>query len=447
MTTRRDALAERVLAFCRRWDMLPPPGGLLLCAVSGGRDSMALLHLLFSLSKEEPFRLAAAHFNHRLRPAADRDEAFVRDWCAQHGIPLTAGKGGVRELARGEGLSLEDAARRLRYSFLETAAHDLGAARVATAHHRNDNAETLLLHLIRGAGTQGLGGIAPVRGKIVRPLLETGRADIEQYIASNSIPFVEDETNQDAAFTRNRLRLEVLPLLEAMAPGASGRIAAAARLLREEDEHLRREAEALVPEVKDGAVTLPVPMLAERDEALRRRLVRAMGKRLGVELSRERTEAVLSLKSGGYLDLPENICAVRKPRQLMLKKLPLLPPPLTLHEGEQTWGPWKITLEHHAASAESAPDRIALRDAGGALTVAPWNGEGRLTVENGSRTIKRLLADAGVPVERRAEHPVLLLNGRPAAVLGAAVDWGLRPEEGAPCRVITFQPTDEGRPL
>lgn len=441
MMKRDDPLVRQVRDFCRRQGMLD---GLVLCAVSGGRDSMAMLHLLSALAEECRFQVAAAHFNHRLRPAADRDEAFVRDWCREKDIPLTCGAGNVREFAVREGLSIEDAARTLRYAFLESAARDMGAARIATAHHREDNAETVLLHLLRGTGLQGLGGIAPVRGKIVRPLLEVSRAEIDEYVTRNQIPYVEDESNQDARFTRNRLRLEVLPLLEEMAPGASRRIAAAAALLREDSEHLRREAEALLPEGEDGAVILPIPVLNRQDGALRRRLVRAMGQRLGAELSREQTEAVLSLKNGGYLDLPQGLCAVRKPHQLILRKQPSPPPPLALHEGEQDWGRWKVTLERRTAPVESAPDRVVLRDAGGELTVAPWDGAGRLAVENGSRTIKRLFADAGIPVERRADHPAVLLDGKPVAVLGVAVDWKLRPRMEENCAVITLCRLNEG---
>lgn len=441
MMKRDDPLVRQVRDFCRRQGMLD---GLVLCAVSGGRDSMAMLHLLSALAEECRFQVAAAHFNHRLRPAADRDEAFVRDWCREKNIPLTCGAGNVREFAVREGLSIEDAARTLRYAFLESAALDMGAARIATAHHREDNAETVLLHLLRGTGLQGLGGIAPVRGKIVRPLLEVSRAEIDEYVTRNQIPYVEDESNQDARFTRNRLRLEVLPLLEEMAPGASRRIAAAAALLREDGEHLRREAEALLPEGEDGAVILPIPVLNRQDGALRRRLVRAMGQRLGAELSREQTEAVLSLKNGGYLDLPQGLCAVRKPHQLILQKQPPPPPPLALHEGEQNWGRWKVTLERRTAPVESAPDRVVLRDTGGELTVAPWDGAGRLAVENGSRTIKRLFADAGIPIERRGEHPAVLLDGTPVAVLGVATDWTFRPRMEENCAVITLCRLNEG---
>ena len=438
-----DPLVRKVRAFSEQHDMLPR-GGTVLCALSGGRDSMAMLHILSRLAEEEGFRIAAAHFNHRLRPTADRDERFVRNWCRERDIPLTCGAGDVKTFAAREGLGIEEAARKLRYAFLETAARDMGADRIAAAHHREDNAETVLLHLLRGTGLQGLGGIAPVRGKIVRPLLETSRAEIDEYVTRNTLPYVEDESNQDARFTRNRLRLEVLPLLEEMAPGASRRIAAAAALLREDGEHLRREAEALLPEGEDGAVILPIPVLNRQDGALRRRLVRAMGQRLGAELSREQTEAVLSLKNGGYLDLPQGLCAVRKPHQLILQKQPPPPPPLALHEGEQNWGRWKVTLERRTAPVESAPDRVVLRDTGGELTVAPWDGAGRLAVENGSRTIKRLFADAGIPIERRGEHPAVLLDGTPVAVLGVATDWTFRPRMEENCAVITLCRLNEG---
>lgn len=260
MTKMIDPLVRQVRAFCEKRDLLPREG-TVLCALSGGRDSMALLHILSQLAEEGGFQVTAAHFNHRLRSTADRDEAFVRNWCREQGIPLTCGAGNVREFARRERLSVEDAARTLRYAFLETAARDMGAARIATAHHREDNAETVLLHLLRGTGLRGLGGIPPVRGRIVRPLLETSRREIDGYVARHEIPYVEDESNRDAAYIRNRLRLEVLPLLEEISPGCGARIAAAAELLREEDGHLRREAEALVPEASDGAVTLPVPVL------------------------------------------------------------------------------------------------------------------------------------------------------------------------------------------
>lgn len=433
-----DPLVRKVWEYAGKRDMLPQ-GGTVLCAVSGGRDSMALLHILAALGAEFGFQVEAGHFNHQLRDTADRDEAFVRTWCGEHGIPFTCGRGEVAGFAKREGRSIEDAARILRYDFLQSTAADMGADRIATAHHREDNAETLLLHLIRGAGMQGLSGIPPVRGRIVRPLLETSRSEINAYIAKNGISFVEDESNQDTAYVRNRLRLEVLPLLEEIAPGAGGRIAGTAALVRDENVFIQREAEKMLPAVKDSCVTLAVSVLDGADEVLRRRLVRGMARELGVTLDQRQTEAILRLKSNRFLDLPGGLCAVRTRRELTVKRMPEMPEAMVLREGTQIWGPWQVTLERCVGPAEGAEDRVVLRDGGENLTIAVWDGSGRLNVENGSRTVKRLFADRGISVADRGTHPVVLADGQIAAVFGVASDWERRPVTGEAAWVVTLQ--------
>ncbi|MDE7242551.1 MAG: tRNA lysidine(34) synthetase TilS [Oscillospiraceae bacterium] len=426
-----EALTVRTAAFCRRWEIRS-----VLCAVSGGRDSMALLHILCHLSAETGLRVSAAHFNHCLRRTADRDELFVRDWCRAHGVPFYAGRGDVRAQAARSGTGIEDAARTLRYQFLEETASAVSAQHIATAHHRGDNAETVLLHLLRGTGPQGLSGIPPVRGRIVRPLLETGRDEIDAYIAENRIPYVEDETNRDPAYIRNRVRSEVLPLLEQISPGSTVRIAAAAALLRDEDAHLQAEADALLPEPEDGCIMLPVPVLKGQDIAMQRRLVRTMARRLGVTPTVRQTEAALSLTSGKIYHLPGGLEAVRLPHRLILRRLPDLPPPQLLHTGVQYWGPWQITL----GTEPAGPDALVLDAAAGPLTVAAWDGTGRLAVENGSRSLKRIFQDCGIAPEKRREHPVLYADGKPAAAPGAGVDWTLRPKKNKPVITVTFAP-------
>lgn len=433
-----DPLARKIWEYAGKRDMLPQ-GGTVLCAVSGGRDSMALLHILAALGAEFGFRVEAGHFNHQLRDTADRDEEFVRTWCGEHGIPFTCGRGDVAGFAKREGRSIEDAARILRYAFLQGAAEDIGADRIATAHHREDNAETLLLHLIRGAGMQGLSGIPPVRGRIVRPMLETSRSEINAYIERNRISFVEDESNQDAAYTRNRLRLEVLPLLEEIAPGAGGRISGTAALVREENAFIQREAKKLLPAVKNDCVTLAVSVLDGADEVLRRRLVRGMARKLGVTLDQRQTEAVLGLKSNRFLDLPGGLCAVRTRRELTVKRVPEMPEAMVLHEGTQAWGPWQVTLERRMGPVEGSENRVVLRDGGETLTIAAWDGSGRLHVENGSRTVKRLFADRGISVADRGAHPAVLADGMIAAVFGVAADWKRRPSDGDAAWVVTLR--------
>ena len=435
--------------FCREKDMLPPAGGVMLCAVSGGRDSMALLSFLEQLAAEKGFILHAAHYNHMLRPTADRDEDFVRLWCADRHIPLACGTCDVRAWAREQGASLEDAARTLRYRFLEETADRVGAQRIATAHHVQDNAETVLLHLLRGTGLRGLGGIAPVRGRVVRPFLETDRRDIDAYVEENNIPYVEDESNADITFARNRLRIEVMPLLEKLAPGSTARIAGAAAILREEENHLAQESAGLLPPAEEDKISLPVNTLMSRDLAIRRRLVRSMAQQLGVGLTAAQTDAVLALGSGGFMDLPDGLQAYRQAHRLTLRRLSPPPEPLELHAGKQLWGGHTVRV---AVTAEGLPPEgnsaaLSADKITGPLTIAAWDGTGRLAVENGSRSIKRLFADQGIPADQREEHPALYCDGKPVAVLGVAVDWAFRSQPGEKTITVVWEKEERGHEL
>ena len=176
--------------------------GPVLAAVSGGLDSMCLLHLLTVWGRERNIPVTAAHFNHQLRGAeSDRDEQFVRDWCGVRGVPFVSGRGNVRELAGREGMSLEEAAREARYAFLTKEKERLGCKYVLTAHHADDNAETMLLNLLRGTGLRGLTGIPAARDFLLRPFLQVTRAELAAYAAARDVPYVEDSTNalDDAA--------------------------------------------------------------------------------------------------------------------------------------------------------------------------------------------------------------------------------------------------------
>jgi tRNA(Ile)-lysidine synthase len=193
-------------------------GAHVLAACSGGPDSMALVAILRELGESMGFRLSAAYFNHRLRPGAADDEALVREMCRRWGLRFVSGEEDVGSYAAGKRLNLEEAARTLRYEFLRKAAEDAGAGYVATGHTMNDQAETVLMRLMRGTGLAGLGGIAPASGEgppvIVRPLIDVRRGDVEAYLAERRIPFRNDETNRDRRYLRNRVRLDLLPTME-----------------------------------------------------------------------------------------------------------------------------------------------------------------------------------------------------------------------------------------
>jgi len=218
-------------------EKLIPQGGGVLVALSGGPDSMALLCGLMRLRQTMGFSLCAAHFNHGIRPAAQEDEQFCRTWCEKEKIPFFAGRADVPALAKKEGRTLEEAAREARYAFLRQAAEAAGACRIAVAHHRDDQAETVLFRLGRGSGLKGLSGMALQNGAVIRPLLFVSREEILAFLKEEAIPFCRDETNSQPCCARNRLRA-LLPELEKVHPGFSENVCRAAKLLLRDEEAL-----------------------------------------------------------------------------------------------------------------------------------------------------------------------------------------------------------------
>ncbi|MBO5917872.1 MAG: tRNA lysidine(34) synthetase TilS, partial [Oscillospiraceae bacterium] len=215
-----------------------PEGGTVLCAVSGGADSVCLLHWLAGLRALRPFTLVAAHYNHNLRgEESDRDEAFVRSFlrqcCPQ--VELIVGTGDVAGQARQGRQGIEETAREMRYAFLRQVAEQVGADVIATAHTADDNAETLLLNLTRGCGLRGLTGIPPCRDGLIRPLLTTHREQVEAYLRAFGLPHVEDSSNTDMHYTRNRMRHQVMPVLRDIQPRLLEHLSQTAHLL-EQDE-------------------------------------------------------------------------------------------------------------------------------------------------------------------------------------------------------------------
>lgn len=421
-----SALSRAVNAFCKR-ESVELKGKTVLCALSGGRDSMALLHVLTRSGLREGFAVAAAHYNHHLRDTAARDEKFVRAFCAARGISLVVGGGDVRSFAKASGTSIEDAARTMRYRFLEEAAAELGADLVATAHHQQDHAETILMNLLRGTGLQGLCGIPPVRGNIIRPLLDVSREEIDRYVEENSLPYVEDETNADTVYTRNRLRHELLPLLEELSPGSTGRIALAGSRLRYDSDFLEtRAAEHLPCADKDDEIRIPLDSLRTEHPAIATRWIRKAVKRLGGELTAPQAEAILSLQSG-VIVLSGGLRAAREGAALRFYRLPPPPPSALLSMGEQDWGQYRVMVKETTEEVVEDVDTLLLRPDAQPLTITPWDGTGRLAVENGRRTVKRLLSDHGVPVSRRENLPAIFSGNTLAAVFGAGTDRAFLP--------------------
>lgn len=331
-----------------------PRGSAVLAAVSGGKDSMALLHWLHSHGAEWGITLAVGHYHHGLRAEADADLELVEGWCRERKISFFARRGDVAGAAAQTGTGIEETGRRLRYEFLEETAERLGGAVIVTAHHADDNAETLLLHLTRGSGLQGLTGIPPRRGNVVRPLLTTTRAEIEAYVEAHEIPWAEDATNADTEFVRNRLRHRVTPVLRSINPGYVDSVSQTVSLLRADQEYLRNQAAALLEQVaeKDGELWIPCSLLREQPKALTSRLVILCLERLTGKtgFSAGHICAVLELAKAndpsGEISLPYGAVARRVYGDLVLaiasgeKGFS----PTALREGENSVGEWRIIL-------------------------------------------------------------------------------------------------------
>jgi len=235
---------RKIEAFAGEFNMLPESGIIVAC-VSGGADSMCLLGALLELSLKRGFTVCAAHYNHKLRGGeSDRDEAFVEAYCAAGGISFFSDSCDVAAYAKDHSLGVEEAAREMRYGFFQDVAEKTCASRIATAHTADDNAETMILNLARGAGAAGLSGIPPVRGIIVRPLLCVSRDEVCRFLETHSIPYVEDSSNSLDIFARNRIRHAVIPVIREINPRFSEAVSATAAILRADEEYLSELADA-----------------------------------------------------------------------------------------------------------------------------------------------------------------------------------------------------------
>lgn len=439
-------LTEKVQAYMSSHAMLPPDGRVL-AACSGGVDSVALLDLLRGLPG---VTVVCAHYNHGLRGAeSDRDEEFVRGLAERLGLECVVGRGDVAAYAREQGMGIEAAARELRYRFLHEAAGRSGCSRIATGHNANDNAETVLFHLLRGSGAAGLSGIRPVRSDgVIRPLLSVTRRELEDYLRERGVPHVEDSTNADEGYARNALRRRVLPELEALNPAAVAHIGAAAESLREDEAVLEGMAEAFLAEHWRGG-RLPVPPLLALPRSVALRALR----RCCGDPGRGHLLRVLGLCAGGAnrsLDLPG--CRVRRERDQLcfgppetpvaLPRRALIPGgTLELPETGQAlrWTDLEKYQEIHNSFTtfyfqnEKLCGRITVgpREAGDAI---------RLSGRNCTKVLRRLYNERGLTVAQRAANLVLSDDLGPIAVEGFGVAERVAAEAGKPAVRVEIIP-------
>ena len=423
------------------------PGDLCIVAVSGGPDSVCLLHILHELEQELGIKLVVAHYDHGLREAEDEAETqFVQDLASSMNLPFETERASF--LRKESTSSLEEKARNARYGFLERLKDRLQAQKIAVGHNLNDQTETILMRLLRGSGPPGLAGIPPHRDNmIIRPLIETKRDEIEAYLTARELSYVIDSSNLETRYLRNRIRLQLLPSLLEYQPRLLELLGKMAVVLREDDNYLQGEAEHWLEMEsqtgKKGEILIPVSSFSSLPLPLRNRVTRNLIMRLKRTLRRidqSHIESVydlaLSKKPQGSLDLPDGLTVKR-----IYDKLAF-----TLFNGEKTdafhyllQGPGTFYLDRIARS-------ITLVEMEGAVEVTPNNHEWTayldadklqypLVVRNfrpgdrfvplgmtGQKKIKDYFIDLKIPSDIRASIPLLISQDTPVWICGHRID-------------------------
>lgn len=308
-------------------------GDRIVAGISGGADSVCLFFALLELQKEMDFAFYAVHINHGYRgEASDRDEQFVRDLCEKYGVPLQVFSVDLESTAKKRKQSLEEAGREIRRGLFEKEMQSRNACKIALAHHENDNAETFLWNLCRGCGLHGLGGIRPVNGVYIRPLLGMTRGEIETFLQKRQQPYCTDATNLETDYTRNKLRHLVLPVLEEQINRQTIRhMNTTMEELRELDDYVEMQVEAAyqacVEKEQDENCLIRKEPLLQYPELLQNKVIfrclaetAATQKNLG-RVHVEDVRALLEKQPGRSLDLPARVRAVREYEGVRLKKI------------------------------------------------------------------------------------------------------------------------------
>ena len=423
-------MLNKLLSFLREQDMVQP-GDTVIAAVSGGADSVALLFALYLLKDKLDITLEAAHFNHNLRGEESlRDEQFVRNLCDRYDIPLHVGSGTVTAGKKG----LEAAARDARYSFLRSL-----SGKIATAHTADDNAETVLMHLVRGTGLKGLGGITPVHGNVIRPMLSCTRADVESFLEEWCLQHIEDSSNGTDAFLRNRIRHHVMPLLREENPRLAENLSRMALRLREDEQCLSNQSDF---------ETLPtVESLKAMPPALRSRALEKFLKQNGVKEPEDKhigaAEALLySDKPSARAALPGGVTVARRYDRLeVLREQNALEETVLACPGETEAGGYRIAVKT-ASEFRNGPDTFTVCPVGDLILRSRRTGD-EIRLSGGSKSLKKLFIDRKIPAADRDRIPVICDEQGILGVYGLGVHQDRAANE-FPAMTITIENTEKG---
>ena len=410
-------MLNKLTAFIRRYDMVQP-GDRVIAAVSGGADSVALLWSLYLLKDKLGITLEAAHYNHHLRgEESQRDEDFVRDLCDRFDIPLHLGGGTVVSGEKG----LEAAARTARYAFFDTL-----PGKIATAHTADDNAETVLMRMVRGTGLKGLGAIAPIRGRIIRPMLTVTRQDVLELLREYHLQFVEDSSNGTDEFLRNRLRHHVVPLLKEENPRFSENLSAMALRLRQDEECLT--------ELASGEAEPDVETLKTMHPALRCRVLERFLKENGVREPEAahiaRAEAlVFSDKPSARAAFPGGVTIGRQYGKLVCLELSGSLPAAVLNcPGVTELPQWGLRVVCEPARTLDADCNTFPVCPEGQIVLRSRQTGDTIRLSGGSRSLKKLFIDRKIPAARRDWIPVITDEAGILGIYGIGVNLDCKAE-------------------
>ena len=316
------SMINKVLDYVKEYQMIEA-GDIIVAGISGGADSVCLLFVLLEIQKKIPFTLRVVHVNHKIRPDASKDADYVRELCSRQGIPFYLVEEDVESRAKEYGISTEEAGRRTRYRAFEDALEGK-KGKIAVAHNSNDRAETMLFHLFRGTGLAGAGGIRPVNGNVIRPVLCLSRNEIEEWLVKRDIPFCQDSTNSQDIYTRNRIRHHILAYAEEeICQGAAANMNRAADLLLGAQGYIDRQVKAALKrcvrtDKERGTVEVRISELLKEDGYLRGCILlecigQAAGSRKNITAAHIRSvQQLLAGTGNGQIHLPYGLVVYKK---------------------------------------------------------------------------------------------------------------------------------------
>lgn len=414
---------------------LIPPNARVLVAVSGGADSMCLLHILQALTKEFPLYLCVCHVHHNLRGnEAEQDARQVEHYCKAYGLDFKLVRVDVPSLVASSGMSVEQAARTLRYQALRSVAAEYDCGCIATAHNRNDQAETFLINMLRGAALDGLSGMLPKQGDIIRPLLNIDRADIEHYCQGQQLMFCQDSTNTDCAYLRNDIRHHLLPYLKRYNSNITATIARNMDNLAQDSlclKELAEQAAADLLQYTARGIRIDIERLGLLHKALQVRVLKTAFAKLRGDLQSigdANIKAVLNLMTApnGKKAVLSGLQIVKSYGNLLLttgesESAQAIEPVLITKPGRYVFGEYRFKINY---PEDRKNDRYAISipyssDKPGSLVIRSRRSGDCFKLENGGRkTIKKLLIDEKIPVEKRVQIPLVIYENTPVWIVG-----------------------------